>query len=106
MNRTEAQAKAAERDGKWCLWCLYVKKKLSPMTEVHHIFGRARSDEPETCVGLCHECHQRHHMGVGATTIDFVQLMIYVYHFNYDPYTQFVKPIGNSRHSLLQSQSL
>jgi cytochrome c553 len=88
--RTTAQRVAAERDGRWCLWHLQ-SGVLQPIMEVHHIFGRARSDEEQTCIGLCHECHQRHHDGRSPTTVELLELMRKVYGYDYSQYRQFTK---------------
>ena len=54
---------------------------LVPMTDVHHIFGRARSDKEETCISLCHKCHMNFHNGTGVGMEDFVDLMNELYQY-------------------------
>ena len=64
-----------QRDNYRCIYCLHSKQKLVNGTDAHHIFGRARVDEPDAIITLCHECHMSHHNGKNPTTIELVDLM-------------------------------
>lgn len=94
IGRTEAQKEASLRDGRWCLWCLH-RGILSPLEEVHHLFGRARSDELKSCIGLCADCHMEHHRTHHPSTHELVTLMEKRYHYDYADCAEFMKAIAN-----------
>lgn len=78
--RTQAQIEAAERDGRFCLWCLHEDGKLILASDVHHMAHRQPgADLPELCVNLCHETHMNHHGGHEPTTTQLLGLMKAVY---------------------------
>ena len=89
--RTQAQIEAAERDGRWCMWHKIMLGVLQEVTDVHHIFGRARADTKETCISLCHTCHMLHHSQRIPSTRNFVDLLIREYGYDFSQYTQFMK---------------
>ncbi len=79
--RTKAQQSAAERDGKFCLWC---KKqgRLVEATDVHHIFRR-KVDKPEACISLCAECHRNgNHNGKEPNKKQLVDIMLERYGYD------------------------
>lgn len=81
--RTQAQIEAAERDGRYCLWCSYFDSKLVVASEVHHLAHRQPgADLPELCVNLCQETHYDHHNGFEPTTSQLLDLMQSVYGWN------------------------
>jgi 5-methylcytosine-specific restriction endonuclease McrA len=94
IGRSEAQKAASLRDGYHCLWCKHVRCVLNPLQEVHHLFGRGRSDTLKTCMGLCAGCHQRHHSLGSPTTQELVELMVRLYKYDYSDCAEFMKPIA------------
>jgi len=80
MARTAAQQEAAQRDGRFCLWCLFYDQKLVVATDVHHLAHRQPgADLAELCVHLCHETHMRHHNGFEPTTSQLLSMMAHIY---------------------------
>lgn len=68
MPQTQATIEAMLRDGYYCQWCYYKKRRLRHVYKYtigdvlgggHHIFNRSRVDKAEAIIGLCSECHSK-----------------------------------------------
>ncbi len=78
--RTKAQTEAAERDGRWCLYCLCRRGLLSEAVHVHHICHRhPGTDIADLCIHLCVECHEGYHSRAVPSRSEFVDLLDEIY---------------------------